>query len=170
MNVKLNYNWSVSYNNLIKKDSRKVWKIISTKSNLELFHPFCKKNEVINWEKEKSIDRIEYLNGSIFEREFFSWKEYKGYDLYIRQLGKSYSYVQWRLSEVGNDCQIKITVFPYLFNQQSKEFVRKYADKVPMKRMGKEEELFSTLEYLISDESGYVTGQNISVDGGRFGV
>ena len=53
-----------------------------------------------------------------------------------------------------------------IFNQQSKEFVRKYADKVPMKRMGKEEELFSTLEYLISDESGYVTGQNILVDGG----
>ena len=71
MNVKLNYNWSVSYNNLIKKDSRKVWKIISTKSNLELFHPFCKKNKVIRWAKERSIDRIEYLNGSIFEREFF---------------------------------------------------------------------------------------------------
>ena len=120
MNVKLNYNWSVSYNSLIKKDSRKVWEIISTKSNLELFHPFCKKNKVIKWEKEKSIDRIEYLNGSIFEREFFTWKEYKGYDLYIRQLGKSYSYVQWRLSEVGDDCQIKITVFPYLFNQKSK--------------------------------------------------
>ena len=51
-------------------------------------------------------------------------------------------------------------------NQQSKEFVKKYAYKVPMKRMGKEEEINSTLEYLISDESVYVTGQNILVDGG----
>lgn len=53
-----------------------------------------------------------------------------------------------------------------IFNHQDKEFVKKYSFKVPMGRMGKEEELLSTLEYLISDDSGYLTGQNIVVDGG----
>tara|TARA_B100000315_G_scaffold164043_1_gene152635 strand:- start:6026 stop:6739 length:714 start_codon:yes stop_codon:yes gene_type:complete len=53
-----------------------------------------------------------------------------------------------------------------IFNHQDSEFVSKYSLKVPMGRMGKETELLSTLEYLVSDESCYVTGQNIVVDGG----
>lgn len=53
-----------------------------------------------------------------------------------------------------------------IFNHQDSEFVQKYSQKVPMNRMGKEQELLSTLEYLISEESTYVTGQNVVVDGG----
>lgn len=53
-----------------------------------------------------------------------------------------------------------------IFNHQDTEFVRKYSLKVPLGRMGDEKELLNTLEYLISDESSYVTGQNIVVDGG----
>jgi NAD(P)-dependent dehydrogenase (short-subunit alcohol dehydrogenase family) len=53
-----------------------------------------------------------------------------------------------------------------IFNHQDKDFVTKYSNKVPMNRMGFEDELSSTLEYLLSSESSYVTGQNIAVDGG----
>jgi len=35
-----------------------------------------------------------------------------------------------------------------------------------MNRMANSHELLSTLDYLISDQSSYVTGQNILVDGG----
>ena len=35
-----------------------------------------------------------------------------------------------------------------------------------MNRMGYADELLGTLEYLLSDKSSYVTGQNIAVDGG----
>ena len=51
-------------------------------------------------------------------------------------------------------------------NFQDSSFVEKYEDKVPMRRMGKAQELISTLEYLTSNDSTYVTGQNIVVDGG----
>ncbi len=53
-----------------------------------------------------------------------------------------------------------------IFNHQSPDFIDAYSKKVPMGRMGREEELLSTLEYLISEDSTYVTGQNIIVDGG----
>ncbi|MCH9644444.1 MAG: SDR family oxidoreductase [Gammaproteobacteria bacterium] len=53
-----------------------------------------------------------------------------------------------------------------VFNKQDKEFVEKYSNKVPMGRMAHDYELVSTLRYLINDESTYVTGQNIVVDGG----
>jgi len=53
-----------------------------------------------------------------------------------------------------------------VFNNQDPEFVKKYSQKVPLKRMVKDQELTSTLEYLISEDSSYTTGQNIVVDGG----
>jgi len=53
-----------------------------------------------------------------------------------------------------------------IFNYQDEEFVKKYSAKVPLNRMGLENELLSTLEYLVSDESTYTTGQNLVIDGG----
>jgi len=53
-----------------------------------------------------------------------------------------------------------------IFNHQNGEFVEKYSAKVPFSRMGRENELLSTLEYLVSEQSTYTTGQNIIVDGG----
>lgn len=53
-----------------------------------------------------------------------------------------------------------------IFNNQKSDFIKKYSFKVPQGRMGDESELLSSLEYLISDTSTYVTGQNIIVDGG----
>lgn len=53
-----------------------------------------------------------------------------------------------------------------IFNKQSQEFVTNYEYKTPMKRMGKPEDLQSTLKYLISDETKYINGQNITIDGG----
>jgi NAD(P)-dependent dehydrogenase (short-subunit alcohol dehydrogenase family) len=40
------------------------------------------------------------------------------------------------------------------------------ADKVPMKRIGTIEEIAKTAAFLLSDGAGYITGQNIRVDGG----
>ena len=40
------------------------------------------------------------------------------------------------------------------------------ADKVPMKRLGSTAEIASTVAFLLSDGAGYITGQNIRVDGG----
>ncbi|MFA5521961.1 MAG: SDR family oxidoreductase [Castellaniella sp.] len=37
---------------------------------------------------------------------------------------------------------------------------------VPMARYGKMEEIAATIAFLLSDEAGYITGQNIRVDGG----
>lgn len=49
---------------------------------------------------------------------------------------------------------------------QDNEFVKKYANKVPMTRMGEAKELLSTIDYLIDGDSSYLTGQNIIIDGG----
>lgn len=46
--------------------------------------------------------------------------------------------------------------------------VEQYAQSLPMKRAGTVEEMAAACAYLASDDAGYVTGQTISVNGGRY--
>ena len=39
---------------------------------------------------------------------------------------------------------------------------------VPLKRMGKVEEIADLIFFLVSDQSDYITGQNININGGNF--
>ena len=39
-------------------------------------------------------------------------------------------------------------------------------ESVPMERYGTAEEIAATIAFLLSDGAGYITGQNIRVDGG----
>ena len=43
----------------------------------------------------------------------------------------------------------------------------KYLSQIPINRIGSAEEIANTAVFLASDEAGYITGQTITVDGGR---
>jgi len=53
-----------------------------------------------------------------------------------------------------------------IFDNQNPVFVENYNNKVPMKRMGKPDDISPVVVFLLSDEAKYITGQNIAVDGG----
>ena len=53
-----------------------------------------------------------------------------------------------------------------IFNDQSEDFVNNYIYKTPSQKMGTENDLNGIFKLLISDESSYINGQNIAVDGG----
>jgi len=53
-----------------------------------------------------------------------------------------------------------------IFDNQSDNFVKKYAQKTMLKRMANRDEVSGALLYLASDLSSYVTGENIIIDGG----
>lgn len=42
----------------------------------------------------------------------------------------------------------------------------KFIQRIPLKRMGKPEEIASLIAFLVSDEASYITGQCIHIDGG----
>jgi NAD(P)-dependent dehydrogenase (short-subunit alcohol dehydrogenase family) len=50
--------------------------------------------------------------------------------------------------------------------QQDPEFYANYSRRVPMGRMATEEEVASTVAFLVMPASRFITGQNIMVDGG----
>tara|TARA_B100000575_G_C22956772_1_gene553080 strand:+ start:77 stop:817 length:741 start_codon:yes stop_codon:yes gene_type:complete len=53
-----------------------------------------------------------------------------------------------------------------IFDNQNPEFVEKYSNKVPLRRMGNPDDISPVIVFLLSEDSKYITGQNILVDGG----
>ena len=47
-----------------------------------------------------------------------------------------------------------------------KQFIKNYEKKVPLKRLGDTEEAANVVTFVASDDSSYITGSNILVDGG----
>jgi len=53
-----------------------------------------------------------------------------------------------------------------IYNKQNPVFVKNYEKKVPLKRMGTPDDIAPSVAFLLSDDSKYITGQNLIVDGG----
>lgn len=53
-----------------------------------------------------------------------------------------------------------------VFNNQGKDFVKNYSERCPMNRMATVDDLSGPFLFFASNLSGYVTGQNLLVDGG----
>lgn len=54
-----------------------------------------------------------------------------------------------------------------VFNGQGEEFVQRLSALIPMGRMANIDEYHSAVQFLCSDASAYINGQNIVMDGGR---
>ena len=53
---------------------------------------------------------------------------------------------------------------------KSKIMAESIAKSHPMKRIGKPEDVASMAKFLLTDESSFITGQIIGVDGGRAAI
>ncbi len=53
-----------------------------------------------------------------------------------------------------------------IFDNQNPTFVSQYESKVPLRRMGKPDDIAPAVAFLLSDMSKYITGHNLLVDGG----
>ena len=53
-----------------------------------------------------------------------------------------------------------------LFKLTIGSLVKNYEKKVPMRRMGSPDDIAPSVVFLLSDDSKYITGQNLIIDGG----
>jgi len=52
-------------------------------------------------------------------------------------------------------------------SNQSDDFIKRISELVPMKRMAHDSDLIGAIQFLATDASSYMTGQNLIIDGGR---
>ncbi len=105
VNKKIN----VEFSQKINSSKNNLWKVIAEPGNLNNFHPFCKQNSVVVWNKENSKDSIEYYNGNTLNRKFTHWNEGSGYELIIKKKNSALSNVIWKIKKIENQkCEISI--------------------------------------------------------------
>ena len=75
--------WGIHQEYTYPISKSELWSQISRPGNLKDCHPFCKDNEALEWGKNSHSDRLEYLNGMTYIRQFLNWNEGEGYDLII---------------------------------------------------------------------------------------
>ena len=54
-----------------------------------------------------------------------------------------------------------------VFNGQNEEFVQRLTSLIPQGRMASKDEYRAAVQFLCSDASAYMNGQNVVMDGGR---
>ena len=54
-----------------------------------------------------------------------------------------------------------------VFNNQDQNFIKKIKKLIPLGRLANKDEYKSSVQFLCSEASSYMTGQNIVIDGGR---
>jgi NAD(P)-dependent dehydrogenase (short-subunit alcohol dehydrogenase family) len=54
-----------------------------------------------------------------------------------------------------------------VFDNQPPEFIQNISSRIPLGRMAERSEYRSALQFLATEDSSYMTGQNLIIDGGR---
>jgi len=130
---------------------------------------FCQKAvEVMKKQKSGSIVNIGSTYGAVGpDFTVYDGTEMTSPAAYNAIKGGVINFTRYLASYVGK-YNIRVnTVSPGgIFDHQPESFVKNYEHKVPLKRMGKPEEIAPAISFLLSDEAGYITGHNMKVDGG----
>lgn len=99
------------------------------------------------------------------------WNLYKGTEMgspaaYGASKAGLLQLTRWLSTTLAPNVRVNAVSPGGIFRDQPKEFVVRYEEKTPLGRMATEDDLIGAISYLASDLSKYVTGQNLSVDGG----
>jgi NAD(P)-dependent dehydrogenase (short-subunit alcohol dehydrogenase family) len=73
---------------------------------------------------------------------------------------------RWLATTLAPDIRVNAMSPGGVLRNQPKAFVKRYADRTPLRRMATEGDFRGAIAFLASDLSQYVTGQVLRVDGG----
>ena len=99
------------------------------------------------------------------------WSLYKGTTMgnpaaYNASKGGLIQFTRWLATTLAPDVRVNAISPGGIFRNQPEIFVNRYKAKTPLGRMATEDDFRGIIAYLASDLSKYMTGQNLTVDGG----
>lgn len=108
-----------------------------------------------------SIYGVATFNPNLYEGEFNPMLQYSCAKAALIHLTKELA-----VKFADKNIQVNSVSFGGIEGRVDDSFKERYAKLCPLKRMMKEEDVIGSVDFLISDNSEYITGQNIIVDGG----
>ncbi len=108
---------------------------------------------------------------SIYGEHGPDWRLYEGTTMgnpaaYGVSKGGLIQFTRWLATTLAPDVRVNSISPGGISRGQSEDFVARYVARTPMRRMANEDDFRGAVAYFASDLSRYVTGQNLSVDGG----
>ena len=99
------------------------------------------------------------------------WRLYEGTTMgnpaaYGASKGGLIQFTRWLATTLAPTVRVNSISPGGISRGQNEDFVARYVARTPMGRMANEDDFRGAVAYLASDLSSYVTGQNLSVDGG----
>ena len=109
--------------------------------------------------------------GSIYGEYGPDWGLYKGNSMgnpaaYASSKGGLLQLTRWLATTMAPTVRVNAISPGGIFRGQAQAFVDRYEARTPKGRMATEDDFRGVVAFLASDMSAYITGQNISVDGG----
>ena len=109
--------------------------------------------------------------GSIYGVLGPDWGLYEGTEMgnpaaYAASKGGLIQLTRWLATTCAPDVRVNSICPGGIFRNQNENFLKRYNAKTPMGRMATEEDFRGIIAYFATDMSKYVTGQNITIDGG----
>ena len=109
--------------------------------------------------------------GSIYGSIGPDWSLYEGLDMsnpaaYAASKGGLIQLTRWLASTLAPGIRVNMVSPGGISRGQDATFVERYSHKTPLARMATEHDIVGQVVYLLSGAASYVTGQNITIDGG----
>ena len=120
----------------------------------------------------KNSEAANIINiGSIYGEYGPDWRLYKGTSManpaaYGASKGGLIQLSRWLSTTLAPNIRVNAISPGGIFRNQPDVFVKRYESRTPLARMATEDDFRGVVAFLASDMSGYITGQNIMVDGG----
>jgi NAD(P)-dependent dehydrogenase (short-subunit alcohol dehydrogenase family) len=122
---------------------------------------------LLNKSQSGSIINISSIYGSFGP----DWNLYSGTGMsnsaaYSSSKGAVNQLTRWLATTLSPKIRVNSISPGGIARNQPRDFIEKYEKRTPLGRMAVEEDFKGVISFLASDNSSYVTGQNIYVDGG----
>jgi NAD(P)-dependent dehydrogenase (short-subunit alcohol dehydrogenase family) len=120
----------------------------------------------------KNAEGASIINiASIYGEYGPDWSLYKGTNMsnpaaYGASKGGLIQFTRWLSTTIAPHVRVNAVSPGGIFRSQPDKFVSRYEARTPMARMAIEDDFRGVVAYLSSDLSKYMTGQNLTVDGG----
>lgn len=155
----------VSLSSISWKTSVDDWK---KTLDVNLTAPFLCIKEVLPLMRANNFGRIINLSSVVAQKGVAGTSSYAASKSGLFGMSRAIS------QEVGNKNitinNIALGYFNYgMINDVPKDMVDELINEIPKKRLGNSDDLITTIEFLIKDSAGYLTGQTINLNGGLIG-